>query len=35
MRQSRPKEACPYFETALRLEPRCEARRHLAEIEPD
>jgi len=36
MRQSRPKEARPFFETALRLEPRFEeARRHLAEIEPD
>lgn len=36
MRQNRPKEARPLFETALRLEPRFEeARRYLAEIEPD
>ncbi|HEX9725989.1 MAG TPA: tetratricopeptide repeat protein, partial [Vicinamibacteria bacterium] len=36
MRQNRPKEARPFFETALRLEPRFEeARRYLAEIEPD
>jgi Flp pilus assembly protein TadD len=34
IRQGRPAEARPYFETALKLEPRFEeARRYLAEIE--